>query len=218
MVLELYEHLVEARTVGPTFYLDFPVEVAPLTRQHRSDPRLAEKWDLVAFGTEIATAYSELVDPAEQRRRLTEQSLLAAGGDAEAMQLDEDFLRALEYGMPPSGGMGMGIDRMIIMLTGAEHSRDGAVPAGQADPDPGPPRSRARGGRAPQADDADRAHEGAPVDRLDLHRLAEGRRVHHQAVAHIHADVADVGEEEDQVTRLELAAAGCAGPRSTGPR
>ena len=119
VLLELYERLVEAHTVEPTFYRDFPVEVAPLTRQHRDDPRLAEKWDLVAFGTEIATAYSELVDPVEERARLTAQSLLAAGGDAEAMQLDEDFLRALEYGMPPSGGMGMGVDRMLIMLTGA---------------------------------------------------------------------------------------------------
>ena len=119
VVLELYEHLVEARTVEPTFYRDFPVEVSPLTRQHRDDPRLAEKWDLVAFGTEIGTGYSELVDPVEERARLTAQSLLAAGGDPEAMQLDEDFLRALEYGMPPSGGMGMGIDRMLIMLTGA---------------------------------------------------------------------------------------------------
>jgi lysyl-tRNA synthetase class 2 len=119
ILLELYEHLVESRTVEPTFYRDFPVEVSPLTRQHRDDPRLAERWDLVAFGTEIATAYSELVDPVEERARLTAQSLLAAGGDPEAMQLDEDFLRALEYGMPPSGGMGMGIDRMLIMLTGA---------------------------------------------------------------------------------------------------
>jgi lysyl-tRNA synthetase, class II len=119
MLLELYEHLVEARTIEPTFYRDFPVEVSPLTRRHRTDPRLAERWDLVAFGTEIATAYSELVDPAEERARLTAQSLLAAGGDPEAMQLDEDFLLALEYGMPPSGGMGMGIDRMLMMLTGA---------------------------------------------------------------------------------------------------
>jgi lysyl-tRNA synthetase, class II len=119
VLLELHEQLVESRTVEPTFYRDFPVEVAPLTRQHREDPRLAEKWDLVAFGTEIATAYSELVDPVEERARLTAQSLLAAGGDPEAMQLDEDFLRALEYGMPPTGGMGMGIDRMLIMLTGA---------------------------------------------------------------------------------------------------
>jgi lysyl-tRNA synthetase class 2 len=119
VLLEMYEHLVERRTVLPTFYRDFPVEVAPLTRAHREDPRLAEKWDLVAFGTEVGTAYSELVDPVEERARLTAQSLLAAGGDAEAMQLDEDFLRALEYGMPPTGGMGMGLDRLLILLTGA---------------------------------------------------------------------------------------------------
>jgi lysyl-tRNA synthetase, class II len=119
VVLELYEHLVEARTVSPTFYRDFPVEVSPLTREHRSDPRLAERWDLVAFGAEIGTGYSELVDPVQERERLSAQSLLAAGGDPEAMQLDEDFLRALEYGMPPSGGMGMGTDRLLIMLTGA---------------------------------------------------------------------------------------------------
>jgi lysyl-tRNA synthetase, class II len=119
VLLELYEHLVEARTAAPTFYRDFPVEVSPLTRQHRSDPRLAERWDLVAFGAEIGTGYSELVDPVVQRERLTAQSLLAAGGDPEAMQLDEDFLRALEYGMPPSGGMGMGTDRLMIMFTGA---------------------------------------------------------------------------------------------------
>jgi lysyl-tRNA synthetase class 2 len=118
VLLEMYEHLVEARTVTPTFYRDFPVEVSPLTRAHRTEPRLAEKWDLVAFGTEIATAYSELTDPVEERARLTAQSLKAAGGDPEAMQLDEDFLRALEYGMPPTGGMGMGIDRLLILLTG----------------------------------------------------------------------------------------------------
>jgi lysyl-tRNA synthetase, class II len=119
VILELYEHLVEGRTVLPTFYHDFPVEVSPLTRANRTDPRLAERWDLVAFGAEIGTGYSELVDPIEQRARLTAQSLLAAGGDPDAMQLDEDFLRALEHGMPPTGGMGMGIDRVLIMLTGA---------------------------------------------------------------------------------------------------
>jgi lysyl-tRNA synthetase, class II len=118
IVLELYERLVEERTTAPTFYRDFPVEVSPLTRAHREDSRLAERWDLVAFGTEIATAYSELVDPVEERQRLTAQSLRAVGGDPEAMQLDEDFLQALEYGMPPTGGMGMGIDRLLIMLTG----------------------------------------------------------------------------------------------------
>jgi lysyl-tRNA synthetase class 2 len=118
VILEMHERLVERHTVEPTFYRDFPVEVSPLTRAHRSDPRLAEKWDLVAFGTELGTGYSELADPVEQRARLTAQSLLAAGGDPDAMQLDEDFLLALEYAMPPAGGMGMGIDRLMIMLTG----------------------------------------------------------------------------------------------------
>jgi lysyl-tRNA synthetase class 2 len=118
VLLEMYERLVEARTVEPTFYKDFPTEVSPLTRQHRADPRLAERWDLVAFGMELGTAYSELVDPVEQRRRLTEQSLLAAGGDPEAMELDEDFLQALEYAMPPTGGLGIGVDRVVMLLTG----------------------------------------------------------------------------------------------------
>ncbi|HEY6786366.1 MAG TPA: bifunctional lysylphosphatidylglycerol synthetase/lysine--tRNA ligase LysX, partial [Trebonia sp.] len=118
VVLEMYERLVEKQTVEPTFYRDFPVEVSPLTRQHRTEPRLAERWDLVAFGAELGTGYSELVDPVVQRERLTAQSLLASGGDPEAMELDEDFLRALEYAMPPTGGMGMGIDRLMIMLTG----------------------------------------------------------------------------------------------------
>jgi lysyl-tRNA synthetase class 2 len=118
VLLEMYERLVEKQTAEPTFYRDFPVEVSPLTRQHRTEPRLAERWDLVAFGAELGTGYSELVDPVVQRERLTAQSLLAAGGDPEAMQLDEDFLRALEYAMPPTGGMGMGIDRLMIMLTG----------------------------------------------------------------------------------------------------
>jgi lysyl-tRNA synthetase class 2 len=118
VILEMHERLVEKKTVEPTFYRDFPVEVSPLTRQHRSDPRLAEKWDLVAFGSELGTGYSELVDPVEERARLTAQSLLAAGGDPEAMELDEDFLLALEYAMPPTGGMGMGIDRLLMMLTG----------------------------------------------------------------------------------------------------
>ncbi|WP_231336354.1 bifunctional lysylphosphatidylglycerol synthetase/lysine--tRNA ligase LysX [Actinomadura graeca] len=118
LVQELFEELVEHTLVQPTFVMDYPVETSPLTRQHREEPLLTEKWDLIGFGTELGTAYSELVDPIEQRRRLTEQSLLAAGGDAEAMQLDEDFLRALEYAMPPTGGVGAGIDRMIMAFTG----------------------------------------------------------------------------------------------------
>ncbi len=106
------------RLIEPTFIRDYPVSVRPLARPHRDDPRLVEAWDLVVNGVELAPAYSELVDPIEQRRRLTEQSLLAAGGDPEAMQLDEDFLRALEYGAPPMGGLGLGIDRLVMLLTG----------------------------------------------------------------------------------------------------
>src|SRR5262249_56602233 len=109
-VLELCERLADPHTREPTFSLDSPTDVSPLTGQHRHDPRLAERWDLVAFGTELGTAYSELIDPVEQRRRLTEQSLLAAGGDPEAMELDEDFLEALEFAMPPSGGVGDRVD------------------------------------------------------------------------------------------------------------
>ncbi|MEU8436045.1 bifunctional lysylphosphatidylglycerol synthetase/lysine--tRNA ligase LysX [Streptomyces sp. NPDC029216] len=118
VVLEMYERLVEERTKLPTFYKDFPTDVSPLTRQHRLDPRLAERWDLVAFGTELGTAYSELTDPVEQRRRLTAQSLLAVGGDPEAMELDNEFLDALEYAMPPTGGLGIGVDRLVMFLTG----------------------------------------------------------------------------------------------------
>lgn len=118
VTLEMYEHLCEDRTTMPTFYKDFPTGVSPLTRQKPSNPKVAERWDLVAFGAELGTAYTELTDPIEQRERLTAQSLLAAAGDVEAMELDEDFLRALEYGMPPTGGQGMGIDRLIMFLTG----------------------------------------------------------------------------------------------------
>jgi len=118
LVLDLYDALVEPNTLEPTFYCDFPVETSPLTRVHRQDPRLSERWDLVAFGAEIGTAYSELIDPIEQRHRLTSQSLLAAHGDPEAMQVDEAFLTALEYSMPPTGGLGIGVDRLVMMLTG----------------------------------------------------------------------------------------------------
>jgi lysyl-tRNA synthetase class 2 len=118
LVLELYERLVEGQTERPTFYKDFPTSVSPLTRQHRSRPGVAERWDLVAWGVELGTAYSELTDPVEQRRRLEEQSLLAAGGNPEAMELDEDFLQAMEYAMPPTGGLGVGVDRVVMLITG----------------------------------------------------------------------------------------------------
>jgi lysyl-tRNA synthetase class 2 len=119
ILLELFEKLVEHTLIEPTFVRDYPVSVRPLARPHRADPRLVEAWDLIVNGVELAPAYSELVDPIEQRRRLTQQSLLAAGGDPEAMQLDEDFLTALEYGAPPMGGLGVGIDRLVMLLTGA---------------------------------------------------------------------------------------------------
>ncbi|MFE1192706.1 phosphatidylglycerol lysyltransferase domain-containing protein [Streptomyces olivaceoviridis] len=118
VVLEMYERLVEHRTGPPTFHKGFPADVSPPTRRHRTEPRLAERWDLVAFGTELGTAYSELTDPVEQRRRLTAQSLPAAAGDPEAMELDEDFLEALAYAMPPTGGLGLGVDRVVMFLTG----------------------------------------------------------------------------------------------------
>ena len=118
LIEELWEHLVSGQLYAPTFVRDFPVETSPLTRQHRSIPGVAEKWDLYVRGFELATGYSELVDPVVERERLTEQARLGAAGDDEAMQLDEDFLRALEYGMPPSGGVGMGIDRLLMAMTG----------------------------------------------------------------------------------------------------
>ncbi|NBP92179.1 MAG: lysine--tRNA ligase, partial [Actinobacteria bacterium] len=115
---ELFEHLCKDQLQEPTFVRGFPVDTSPLVRAHRSEAGVAEKWDLYVDGFELATGYSELVDPIIQRERLTEQSLLASKGDAEAMQLDEDFLRAMEFGMPPMGGMGMGVDRLLMALTG----------------------------------------------------------------------------------------------------
>jgi lysyl-tRNA synthetase class 2 len=117
-VEELWEHFVKGDLVRPTFVLDFPVDTSPLVRGHRSIDGVVEKWDLYIHGFELATGYSELVDPVVQRERFVEQARLAAGGDPEAMRLDEEFLRALEHGMPPTGGMGMGIDRLLMALTG----------------------------------------------------------------------------------------------------
>ncbi|SEB85216.1 lysyl-tRNA synthetase, class II [Paramicrobacterium humi] len=117
-VEELWEHFVKADLERPTFVMDFPVDTSPLVRAHRSIPGVVEKWDLYVRGFELATGYSELVDPVVQRERFVEQAKLAAGGDLEAMHLDEEFLRALEFGMPPTGGMGMGIDRLLMALTG----------------------------------------------------------------------------------------------------
>jgi len=119
IAVELYEKLVEHSLVTPTFVTDYPAAVKPLAKPHRTKPGLNEAWDLIINGVELAPAYSELNDPVVQRERLVQQSLLAAAGDPEAMDLDEDFLRALEFGMPPAGGMGMGVDRLVMLLTGA---------------------------------------------------------------------------------------------------
>lgn len=117
-VEELWEHFHGDQLHAPTFVMNFPVDTSPLTREHRSRPGVVEKWDLYVRGFELATAYSELVDPVVQRERFVEQAKLAAGGDLEAMRVDEEFLRALEHGMPPSGGMGMGVDRLLMAVTG----------------------------------------------------------------------------------------------------
>ena len=119
LVVELFGEIVEPTLLQPTFVCDYPPSAQPLARPHRKDPDLIEAWDLIIGGTERGTAFSELIDPVIQRDRLTAQSLRAAAGDVEAMQLDEDFLRALEYGAPPMGGLGLGIDRLVMLFTGA---------------------------------------------------------------------------------------------------
>ena len=115
---EIFEHVAKDQLIAPTFVMGFPVDTSPLVRAHRELPGVAEKWDLYIDGFELATGYSELIDPVIQRERLVEQSSLGANGDLEAMQVDEDFLRAMEFGMPPMGGMGMGVDRLLMALTG----------------------------------------------------------------------------------------------------
>lgn len=117
-VEELWEHFVKESLTTPTFVMDYPLDTSPLVREHRSVPGVVEKWDLYVRGFELATGYSELVDPVVQRERFVEQAKLGAKGDLEAMTVDEDFLRALEHGMPPTGGMGMGIDRLLMAITG----------------------------------------------------------------------------------------------------
>jgi len=115
---EIFEHVAKDQLIAPTFVMGFPVDTSPLVRAHRDIPGVVEKWDLYVDGFELATGYSELIDPVIQRDRLVEQATLGSKGDLEAMQVDEDFLRAMEFGMPPMGGMGMGVDRLLMALTG----------------------------------------------------------------------------------------------------
>jgi lysyl-tRNA synthetase class 2 len=124
VLAEIYEAKVEHVLVGPVHVMDYPAEVSPLTRRHRSRAGLAERLTPVIAGQEIGEVYSELVDPDDQRERFVSQALQKVAGDEDAMSLDEDFLRALEHGMPPTGGIGVGIDRLVMLLTGKSNIRE----------------------------------------------------------------------------------------------
>ena len=122
--MEIYEKTTEPALWGPVLVMDYPKEVSPLARDHRRSPGLVERFEAIVAGRELCNAFSELGDPDEQRRTFEDQARAKAAGDEEAMVVDEDYLRALDYGLPPTGGVGIGIDRLAMLLTGAETIRD----------------------------------------------------------------------------------------------
>src|SRR5207248_9379855 len=178
----LYDRFVESQLIKPTFSLDHPREVSPLARTHRSDSTLVERFELVIGGVEFANAYSELNDPVDQLERFQIEARNKAAGDAEAGDVDLDYVRALEYGMPPTGGLGVGVDRLVMLLAGVDSIREVILfPTLRPEAGEGPPR-----GPAPR-------HQHIP----DEHASVVA------AVAEAAAAAADDGEQEPVVAEAE---------------